>query len=633
MKIVFINLLYFLLPILAIGQDNYDVANIPSTLKSRAVATVRNDKTVVEIKSPEQVITTITCAITVYNKNGDRYATLPVYYNKSTEIKSLKGAIYNEMGILQKKIATKDFKDISAVDNSTMFADSRVKLFVPDYHSYPYTVEYQYEVRSKQNLIIPSWTPEVSNNVSVEKSSFQFIAPIGTECRIETTNYKGSIKEEKNDKTESKTWNAEQIAAKKEESYSPNPSLKRTNVLIVPKNFIYYGKTGNFGDWKEFGQWVSNSLLNKKDDLTEASKQKFIALTKDASSDKDKAKILYNYLQKNTRYISIQIGIGGLEPFPASEVDRLGYGDCKALANYMRSMLSAVNIPSYYCIVEAGRRKESFHKTFANAQDGNHVILCIPFKNDTTWLECTSQNLPFGFLSDFTDDRDVVACTENGGVIMHTPKYINSTNLQLRYADLKLSEDGSIQGTLNTKFYGAQYENHMDVLLASNNDKNKLLTEYYNIDNINFNQVNYIEHKEENPFIEENLNIFIKNYAVKNGNKLLIQPNLFNTHSSIAESRNRTEDIFIERGYADIDSISIALPENLLKNITSEKKIIEKPFGKYEFRSEIKDNKLFTYRKLELFEGSYPASTYEDFFQFHNEVSSCDKGRFNLSFL
>ena len=362
MKILFVNLLYILLPILAIAQENYDVANIPSTLKSRAVATVRNDKTVVEIKSPEQVVTTTTCAITVYNKNGDRYATLPVYYDKSTEIRSIKGAIYNEMGILQKKISTKDFKDISAVDNSTMFADSRVKLYVPNYHSYPYTIEYQYEVRSKQNLIIPSWTPEVSNNVSVEKSSFQFIAPIGTDYRIETKNYSGTAKQEKNEKTESKTWNVEQIAARKEESYRPNSSLKKTNVLIVPKNFIYYGKEGNFSDWKEFGNWVSNNLLNKKQDLTEASKQKFIALTKNASSDKDKAKILYDYLQKNTRYISIQIGIGGLEPFPASEVDRLGYGDCKALVNYMQSMLSAVNIPSYYCIVEAGRRKESFNK-------------------------------------------------------------------------------------------------------------------------------------------------------------------------------------------------------------------------------------------------------------------------------
>jgi len=126
MKILFVNALYFLIPILAIGQDNYDVANIPSALKSRAVATVRNDKTVVEMKSPEQVITTITCAITVYNKNGDRYASLPVYYNKSSEIKSLKGAIYNEMGILQKKIATKDFKDVSAVDNNTKSEVSKI---------------------------------------------------------------------------------------------------------------------------------------------------------------------------------------------------------------------------------------------------------------------------------------------------------------------------------------------------------------------------------------------------------------------------------------------------------------------------------------------------------------------------
>lgn len=633
MKTLFANLIYLLIPIVAIGQENYDIAHIPSALKSRAVATVRNDKTVVEVKSPEQVTETVTRVITIYNKNGDYYAALPIHYNKSIEIKSIKGAIYNEMGILQKKIANKDFKDLSAVDNSTMFADSRVKLYIPDYHSYPYTIEYQYEVRHKQNLIIPSWSPEVSNNVSIEKSSYQFITPNETEFRIEARNYKGDIKEEKSDKTVSKTWNAAQIPAKKEESYSPNTNLKRISVLIVPKNFTYYGKEGNFTNWKEYGDWVSAKLLNKKQDLSEASKQKFISLTKNASSDQEKAKILYEYLQKNTRYISIQIGIGGFEPFPASEVDRLGYGDCKALVNYMQSMLAAVNIPAYYCMVEAGKRKENFHKTFANLQDGNHAILCVPFKNDTTWLECTSQHLPFGFLSNFTDDRDVIACTEHGGVIMHTPKYSNSTNLQLRHADLTLSDDGSIKGALNTKFYGTQYENHMEILLARNNEKTKLLAEYYNIDNINFDQVKYTEHKQENPFVEENLTIFIKNYAVKNGNKILIQPNIFNTQSSISENKNRTEDIFIERGFVDIDSISIILPDNVVKNITPEYKLIEKPFGKYEFKSEIKGNKLFTYRKLALFEGNYPASNYEDFFQFHKEVSSSDKGRFNLDIL
>lgn len=633
MKTILTSLLYILFSIAAIGQQNYDVANIPSKLKTRAVATVRNDKTVVEIKSTEQVTETVTRAITVYNKNGDYYAALPIHYNKSNEIKNVKGAIYNELGIVQKKITSKDFKDLSAVDNSTMFGDSRIKLYIPDYHSYPYTIEYQYEVRHKQNLIIPSWQPEVSNQVSIEKSSYQFISPVGVEYRIESKNYSGEILEEKNDKVISKTWNAEQIPAKKEESYSPDPQLKRTSVLIVPQSFVYYGKEGSFNDWKEYGEWFTNKLLSKKQDLSEASKQKFIALTQNASSDQEKAKILYDYLQKNTRYISIQIGIGGLEPFPASEVDRLGYGDCKALVNYMKSMLATVNIPSYYCMVEAGKSKQNFNKGFANVQDGNHAILCIPFKNDTTWLECTSQNLPFGFLSNFTDDRDVIACTDNGGIIMHTPKYSNATNLQLRNAQLTLSEDGSINGTLTTKFYGTQYENHMAILLANNTEKPKLLAEYYNIDNINFNHVNYTEHKQEKPFIEEKLIVFIKNYAVKNGNKVLIQPNIFNTQSSISENKNRTEDVSIERGFVDIDSISISLPDNILKEIVPEKKLIEKPFGKYEFRSEIKGNTLFTFRKLELFEGKYPASIYEDFFQFHREVSSSDKGRYNLTIL
>jgi hypothetical protein len=95
--------LYLLIPFASIGQENYDIANISPALKSRAVATVRNDKTVVEMKSPEQVTETVTRVITVYNKNGDYYAALPVHYNKSCEVKSLKGAIYNEMGILQKK--------------------------------------------------------------------------------------------------------------------------------------------------------------------------------------------------------------------------------------------------------------------------------------------------------------------------------------------------------------------------------------------------------------------------------------------------------------------------------------------------------------------------------------------------
>ena len=69
-------------------------------------------------------------------------------------------------------------------------------------------------------------------------------------------------------------------------------------------------------------------------------------MVKNATTDREKAAILYNYMQNNMRYVSIQLGIGGLRPFPASFVDDKKYGDCKALSNYLKSALDAVGVKS-----------------------------------------------------------------------------------------------------------------------------------------------------------------------------------------------------------------------------------------------------------------------------------------------
>ena len=130
----------------------------------------------------------------------------------------------------------------------------------------------------------------------------------------------------------------------------------------------------------------------------------------------------YEYVQSKTRYVSIQEGIGGLQPFPASIVDKYGYGDCKALSNYTVALLQEVGVKSFYTKIRAGEGEPDLLLDFP-AQQTNHVVVAIPNDKDTIWLECTSQTNPFGYTGSFTGDRYALMITEEGGKIARTPSF------------------------------------------------------------------------------------------------------------------------------------------------------------------------------------------------------------------
>ena len=52
----------------------------------------------------------------------------------------------------------------------------------------------------------------------------------------------------------------------------------------------------------------------------------------------------------------------------------------------------------------------------------NHEILCVPFKTDTAWLDCTDNYQPFGTLDISTENRNALLITEDGGKLVNTPQ-------------------------------------------------------------------------------------------------------------------------------------------------------------------------------------------------------------------
>src|SRR5690554_5238221 len=212
-------------------------------------------------------------------------------------------------------------------------------------------------------------------------------------------------------------------------------------------------------------------------------------LVENESDTRKKAEKIYKYVQNKTRYVSIQLGIGGWKPMNAKDVDRLGYGDCKALTSYTKALLEAVDIPSYYSIIYNSSAKRNISEDFVSMQ-GNHVILAVPTDNDLYWLECTSQTIPFNYIGSSNDDRIVLAINEKEAKLKRTPIYQTKNNSQTSVAQYAITPNGTLNGTLEITTKGTQYGSRFYLERQSAEQANKYYNHYFsNIANLKLEDI------------------------------------------------------------------------------------------------------------------------------------------------
>ena len=609
------------------AQQGYDAGSIPKELLSHARSVIREYEVTIEVKSINVISEHVKYVVTVLNKNGDRDARLKLGYDKIEQIKSIKGLVYNEYGIPVQKFNDHDFSDHSRVDGYSLFEGARYKSFTPAINTYPYTIAYEYDIYSKQTLFLPDWTPNKDNlpGVSVQHSSYKLTCKPDFNIRYKQLNINQQVAESENAGLKSYFWEISNFKAVRDEPFSPLDEQLYPMVKLAPENFSYAGVTGSFTNWQQFGSFICNKLLQNRQTLPPETVQYIKDLTQDIAGPKLKAKKIYEYVQQKTRYVSVQIGIGGYQPFTATEVDQLSYGDCKALVNYMQSLLNAVGIESYYVLNMADITKRNALPDFASMNQFNHVILCMPFKNDTTWVDCTSKDAPFGYLGDFTDDRLVVACTPQGGKLMHTPAYPAATNTQTRNGLFTIDATGNLSGTMTTQFKGTQYDNRDELINETFTEQVKKVKENYPIENLEVAAYTLTQNKSLDPVTTETLKLQARDYMAQNGGRFFFIPNLANRYAPNAkEVFNRTNDVYINRGYTDTDEITYTLPDGFTIKNKPLMVVLNKPFGKYTVMCLLNGRKLTYKRTIQLNNGTYSKDTYADLVDFCQAINSAD---------
>lgn len=609
-------------------KNEYSILLISDSLKVNANAVVRLNQIDIVISSQRNMTISTKRVITVLNEKGLSAIDAVENYNKKTTVKDIEAYVYDGLGNEVKKIKRKDFKDQSAVGSSTLFSDSRYVYLDYTPTQYPFTVVYESKIETSNTAFIPQWYPVSNFFVSVEKSVLNVDCPLNLGFKKMEFNFENFNIQKTNDTPKQLSYTASNILAQKQEDYSPAFSAVLPKVMMALELFHLEDVDGSAKTWKEFGQWYSDEILSGTTVLSEETKAKMRTLVGEEKDPIRKAKLIYNYVQQKSRYVSIQVGIGGWKPMYANDVDRLGYGDCKALTNYTKALLEAVDVPSYNTILYGDSYKKDIESEFVSMQ-GNHMILAIPNGNKYTWLECTSQDDPFGYQGTFTDDRNVLVIKPEGGEIVRTKLYEDRDNTQLSSGTYSLSKEGDLLGEITIMSEGSQYNQKAMLENLQPTEKEAHYKKYWaNISNLKINKTAFSNDK-ESVRLTERTEISAVNYGNISGGKMMFALNVYNQYTgSVKRIRNRKNSFEIQRGFSDVDEITIVLPQEFAVEFLPSNFALKTKFGAYKTEFIKKDNGSILYkRSLFINKGMYSNTEYDEYRVFIEQVSRNDNAK------
>ncbi|WP_264531461.1 DUF3857 domain-containing protein [Flavobacterium sp. N502540] len=633
MKSLVFALFFCLFTLISSAQKSeYSSISIADSLKENANAVVRFDQTDIIIQSQRSMNAKNRRVVTVLNEKGLGAIQAYEYYDKSTSVRSIEAVVYDAFGKEIKKVKRKDFKDQSVVGGSTLFSDNRVVYLDYTPISYPFTVEFNSEVQTSSTAFIPSWMPLKEFYTSIEKAVLNVVYPTDLGFKKKELQFSGFNIKKTTDTSTQLSYTAGTILAQKQEDYSPAYRDLFPKVMMGLERFHLEGVDGTATNWTDFGKWYSEKILSGTTDLPEETKTKIKTIVGDEKDPIKKAKLVYDFVQKKSRYVSIQVGIGGWKPMLATDVDRLGYGDCKALTNYTKALLQVVDVPSYSTILYGDTNKTNIESDFVSMQ-GNHMILSIPNGNHYVWLECTSQDDPFGYQGTFTDDRDVLVVKPEGAEIIRTKIYEDNGNTQIEKGTYTIDENGHFSGAILINSEGSQYALKTRIEHLQPTEKEAHYKEYWdNINNLKLGKIVLNNNKEAICFTED-VQLSALNYAAISGNKMIFTVDAFNQSSAnVKRIRNRKNPFQIQRGYADTDEIEVNLPTGFVIEFLPSTFELKGKFGAY--KTEIikrENNKLLYKRSLLLNKGKYSNKEYDDYRLFMEQVAKNDNAKIILT--
>ena len=392
------------------------------------------------------------------------------------------------------------------------------------------------------------------------------------------------------------------------------------------------GQNKGFGDWKDMGKW-EDGLVNGRRDASPEIKKKVAEITANAPTPLTKMRALAQFMQKDVRYVAIQLGIGGWQPHPAPEIFLHKYGDCKDKATLLSSMLKEIGVESFYLDINTTRG--TITPATPATRWFDHVILAIRLPDDLDdpslkmiithpklkrllIFDPTDEFTPFGQLRGELQESYALLVTPDGGELIKVPQLAPATSGIQRVAKLTLTPTGVLSGDIEETRVGDSAMFQRAALKSVTSDKERIKPiETLASQSLSTFQVTKAAvlnlNATDQPF-GYRYSLVAEGYAKPAGDLLLVRPRVLGINSrsllETKEPRKYPVEFFGPARYTD--TIEITLPSSYEVDDLPPPVNADYSFASYHSKTEVNGNTLKYTRTFEVKELSVPLSKVDD---------------------
>ena len=582
-------------------------------------------------------------AFKILRPGGKGYGVVRADFDSETKITSMKGWCIPAQG---KDYAVKEKDAIESalpgIANGELMSDLRSKILEIPAADPGNIVGYEVEQEERPYVQQDEWL--FQRTIPSREAHYTLQLPADWEYKASWLNYPESKPVALGNNQWQ--WAVSDVKAIKTEESMPPWRAVAGQMLISLFPPAGASQQRGFENWTEMGVWYTG-LLKGRDNASPALKQKVAQLTASLPTPLDKMHALATFVQRDIRYVAIQLGIGGWQPHAAEEVFINKYGDCKDKATLLRAMLREVGIESFHVVINTDRG--AITPAMPAHQGGfNHAILAIKLPDGVTdpslvavvqnpklgrllFFDPTNELTPFGELSGYLQENYGLLIAPGGGELVKLPMLPAAMTGIQRSAKLKLDAAGTLQGEVHEVRVGDQARWRRQALHGSA-EKNEWVKPLETLLSHSF--ANFRLTKASITNLEQNelpfgytYELVAENYGKPAGDMLLVRPRVLGSKSSavLDTKEPRNYPVEFDGPWRDTDNFEITLPAGYVVDDLPPAANADYPFASYHSKTEVEGNVLRYTRSVEVKQLAVPLDKIADLKRFYQIINGDER--------